>query len=387
LCKPCYQDMKMKFKDQETAQVREPMCSGISIAEYCFSEPQAGKSYCDSKIAHMRMKMKSYAASGHDILTASDMKHALDAGSGVRGCQVANVAIDTTKQLFSTHKMKNVNNYSSITYQEDGMIVRKAYNIGRGLLMSNLDIRKFTSSKHEEHTSGCLILEPFITPAMQKGEIRTKSKENSDGLEISGNNAERETAEDAAVALFYCPEVGCTKKYSTYRGLETHLLCGKHQMKLDKKSTFDQIKLQWAQLCSEVVITCKNVLSSKESVEKELKAEPMGWGLRKPRKISRFPEKVKDYLMKKYENGKKGRKAVPSEVAEEMRVVTDEDGSKLFSVSEWLSTAQITSFFSRMASKGYDNKPVTEDFDDKDLLAALEAIEEDALIENINLAS
>lgn len=29
------------------------------------------------------MKMKSYAASGHNILTAADMKHALDAGSGI----------------------------------------------------------------------------------------------------------------------------------------------------------------------------------------------------------------------------------------------------------------------------------------------------------------
>lgn len=31
----------------------------------------------------MRMKMKSYAAGGHNILTAADMKHALDAGSGI----------------------------------------------------------------------------------------------------------------------------------------------------------------------------------------------------------------------------------------------------------------------------------------------------------------
>lgn len=29
--------------------------------------------------------MKSYAASGHNILTAADIKHALDAGSGILG--------------------------------------------------------------------------------------------------------------------------------------------------------------------------------------------------------------------------------------------------------------------------------------------------------------
>lgn len=67
-----------------------------------------------------------------------------------------------------------------------------------------------------------------------------------------------------------------------------------------------------------------------------------------------------------------------------MRVITSEDGSKVFSVDEWLSTAQITSFFSRMASKGFDKASLKEEFDDSDLFAALAAIEEDALIENIN---
>lgn len=65
--------------------------------------------------------------------------------------------------------MKNVNNYSSITYQKDGMIVRKAYSIGRGLFVSNFEISKFTNSKHQEHTSGSLTLKDFVTPAMQKG--------------------------------------------------------------------------------------------------------------------------------------------------------------------------------------------------------------------------
>lgn len=75
---------KFHVKDSGTFNLYSYICVlGISITEYCYSEPQAGKSYCDSKIAHMRMKMKSYAAGGHNILTAADMKHALDAGSGI----------------------------------------------------------------------------------------------------------------------------------------------------------------------------------------------------------------------------------------------------------------------------------------------------------------
>lgn len=90
------------------------------------------------------------------------------------------------------------------------------------------------------------------------------------------------------------------------------------------------------------------------------------------------------FLTKKYEGGEKGRKANPSEVAEEMKFITKENGSKVFSVDERLSTAQITPLFSRMASGGFGKASLKEKFDDSDLLAALAAIEEDALIENIN---
>ncbi|VDI23569.1 Hypothetical predicted protein [Mytilus galloprovincialis] len=57
--------------------------TGITIKRYDYSEAQAGKSYCDLKIAHMRGKMRVYAASGYNITTTADMKKALDSGTGV----------------------------------------------------------------------------------------------------------------------------------------------------------------------------------------------------------------------------------------------------------------------------------------------------------------
>ena len=51
---------------------------GIHIRNYCYSEAQSGKSYCDAKIAHMRTKMKTYVASGKDILSAEDMEAGID---------------------------------------------------------------------------------------------------------------------------------------------------------------------------------------------------------------------------------------------------------------------------------------------------------------------
>ena len=56
---------------------------GIEIFEFCYSEAQAGKSYCDAKIAHMRQKIKTYVATGHNVCTAAEMKEALDSGHGM----------------------------------------------------------------------------------------------------------------------------------------------------------------------------------------------------------------------------------------------------------------------------------------------------------------
>ncbi|VDI30559.1 Hypothetical predicted protein [Mytilus galloprovincialis] len=61
--------------------------NGNNIREYSYSEHQTGKSCCESKIAHMRTKMKTFVASGKDMITAKDMKVTIDDGSSVVDCQ------------------------------------------------------------------------------------------------------------------------------------------------------------------------------------------------------------------------------------------------------------------------------------------------------------
>uniref|UniRef100_K1R449 Uncharacterized protein n=1 Tax=Magallana gigas TaxID=29159 RepID=K1R449_MAGGI len=55
--------------------------TGISIVRYDFSELQAGKSYCDAKIAHMRSKLRMFVSSGENVTTPFDMKEAIMDGS------------------------------------------------------------------------------------------------------------------------------------------------------------------------------------------------------------------------------------------------------------------------------------------------------------------
>ncbi|CAG2213538.1 unnamed protein product [Mytilus edulis] len=100
--------------------------TGIQIKQYSYSEAQAGKSYCDSKIAHMRTKMRSFVATGNNILNADDMKTAIDYGKGVAGCQVAHVIVETSKHVLKTHNLKNITHYNDVQYTESGVVFRKA---------------------------------------------------------------------------------------------------------------------------------------------------------------------------------------------------------------------------------------------------------------------
>ncbi|KAK3106659.1 hypothetical protein FSP39_024669, partial [Pinctada imbricata] len=174
--------------------------TGINICHYSYSEAQAGKSYCDSRIAHMRTKMRSYVANGHDILSADDMKTAMD-------------------QI----------------------------------------------------------------PPMKEERQQLK---------------------------FECPEIGCTKVFASHKTLDRHLILGKHNIKVYRESTYDLIRKQWAKLCNNVVVIVgkRKEIGSENSVS--IQGIERGYGLKKAKKVNRFPTSVKVYLEQKFEEGEKVGKSV-----------------------------------------------------------------------------
>ena len=78
---------------------------------------------------------------------------------------------------------------------------------------------------------------------------------------------------------------------------------------------------------------------------------PEGWAGResaKPR--HRFNSKQKRYLEGKFKHGETtGVTTNPDDVSKEMRCLRDENGKRIFTVEEFLSSQQIFLFFSRMA--------------------------------------
>lgn len=81
-------------------------------------------------------------------------------------------------------------------------------------------------------------------------------------------------------------------------------------------------------------------------------AVKQGWALRENKKSTRFNDTQKDYLLQKFNIGQStGRKAQAETVAKDMRRAKGTDGKRLFSVAEFLTPQQISSYFSRLASK------------------------------------
>ena len=76
-----------------------------------------------------------------------------------------------------------------------------------------------------------------------------------------------------------------------------------------------------------------------------------GWALKVPKRATRFPDNVRNYLQEKFDLGNAtGHKADPVQVCIDMRCARDELGRRLFAASECLQTQQIRSFFSRLAA-------------------------------------
>ena len=120
---------------------------GVTIRRYDFRDPQSGKDICDRRIATMKSQMRRYLNEGNDINTASDMKRALDAYGGVKGCRVAVVSVDTSRQEIEHHKWTGIQSYNNFEFLRVGVRVWKAYGIGKGKLIRNQELKQMAKAQ------------------------------------------------------------------------------------------------------------------------------------------------------------------------------------------------------------------------------------------------
>ncbi|XP_076088156.1 uncharacterized protein LOC143058541 isoform X1 [Mytilus galloprovincialis] len=364
----------------------------IFIQRYDYSEAQSGKSYCDSKIAHMRRKMRMYVASGGNIQNPVDMRDAILSGKGVVGCRVAVAEINTEKQQIFSHKWKGVQNITNLGFMAEKVIIWKAYGIGNGNSIPMSEVKKMSCDQEET----ALIITHDFNDIIQTGSVTLPKKranpvQSEDNVELEQEATRTEDLENlsnSSSSVFNCSEIGCTKQYQFFSKLQNHIEFGRHVYKLERKSTYDDIKLKWADVCKDVDIRLRNLEKVQESLN-EINEHQVdcGWALRKGKKVIRHSKAVKDYLLHLFTIGQTtGKKISPSEAALLIRNSRDEEGRKMFQPEEYLLTSQVASYFSRLALLSRQNqlsRREQDNLNDEDLAAVLSSIEENEVRQNI----
>ena len=303
--------------------------TGVRPIRYDFSDPQAGKDICDRKAASMKAHIRRWVNEKHDVVTAEDMKTALECHGGVKGCKAAVVAVDTTKETNSQNKIPNISLLNNFKYEENGIRAWKAYSIGPGRFIPFDDLRVAAQGATQLST-----IKSF-GQVSEKGEVGEHVRQKSE--------------------IYSCQETGCILTFKTQAEADEHMDTGRHKIEVECESTYDRIRRRWAGVVTGVTFAASVPSTSAPDVEGSSSnlgstaPRQQGWALKTTKTPSRMTEKVKQFLESKFIEGvRTGSKTDPVNLAKEMKTARTADGQLVYSPQEWRTAKQITSLFSRL---------------------------------------
>ena len=311
----------------------------MTVVSYDYSEPQYNgkfKDICDRIICPMKGALKKYFNEGNDILTAEDMRNAL-LQKHLKGATTTACMVDDLNTTLDLKKIKLFTRYHNISFENSGILVRRAYNIGPGKHIPHQTI----CTKHQKDT-GLIIKEQSFFEIKNPRQLKPTDGQSSN------------TAPDIVDGcLFECPESGCRRSFPSVSDLELHLDLGKHEKLLLQENFYDRLRRDWAARYNSVIEPLAGTqMTTCRSQRDNMDGMNMGWALHKPRTGTvRFPTAIKQYLTQKFDLGETtGHKADPGEVVIEIRNARSENNEKMFSRDDWLTKTQIRNFFSRLAA-------------------------------------
>ena len=167
---------------------------------------------------------------------------------------------------------------------------------------------------------------------------------------------------DLSTGVYSCPQDGCVRVFQRVSVLEKHLSVEKCSRSAAKYSLIDFAKMGYKTHLEEGVGILPSLKAPGAHQEGHFVPNE-GWALRAAKKAYRFSEKQKSltYLLAKFSIGQTtGRKLDAEVVAREMRRARGVDGVRLFQSSEFLTSLQVASFFSRQSATLQQKDPPDE---------------------------
>ena len=336
---------------------------GVSVKRLDFSDPQGGKGPCDRKAASLKSHMRVHLNQGSNIETSEEMVDAIQSSGGVPGVDVTLCSSLQNQKPSLNVKIPGVSLISDIEYNDESLTVWKVYGIGPGkcIRLSELntpqvvqvsDLVKCDGDKAER------------MPNVQFIKVKSRPQPRAaDTSQRCSDTEEEPVGDTSTVPLFSCSEEGCVKTYQRFSSLQHHLDLGKHERALENETLLDRAVLGYADRLQEQFCGIPQIQVRKRLNLTTQPCLPMGWALKSSHvRRARFTEKQKDYLTSKFRIGETtGQKADALSVAKSMMTARDSNGNRLFTSSEFLTGQQVSSFFSRLASKcTLENDEMTE---------------------------
>ena len=188
--------------------------AGISVRRYDFSDPQSGKDVCDRKIAPRWVNEK------HDVVTALDMKEALESYGGVRGCRIAVAEVDVAKAAKPV-EWKGISALVNFEFLVSGIRAWKAYGVGEGQMFPYDEVGQILQGP-----TGLHIIMPLtsLTPLSKLLKVKAKHTNLQD--------------------LFMCEEEGCVATFLTQGDLQDHMDTGRHVRVTERETVYDLARKQ-----------------------------------------------------------------------------------------------------------------------------------------------
>ena len=307
----------------------------ITVLRYDFSEPQSGKDICDRKTAPMKAHIRRWVNEKHDVITAEDMKTALESHGGVKGTRTAVVEVDTSREI-TANKIPGISLLNNFSFEEDGLRVWRAFNIGPGKLLSYNELDIVLRAE-----TGLKVLKEFGPRICNLGEVSHEPIPRGE--------------------IFSCNESTCMLTFKTRKEAEEHMDAGKHLRESDCGSVSDMAKKKWASQVTEVHVAsgeAQRIPFEQSGPLSTTECRSEGWALKTTKRSPRVGENVKAFLIQKFNQGAAGRqKADPVQVAREMKCARDSSGTLKFKPEEWRTAQQISGFFSRMSAIQRQKQP------------------------------
>ena len=199
----------------------------------------------------------------------------------------------------------------------------------------------------------------------RKATKTTTTSATASAEEVPADNPEES---NKAEGVYACPQDGCVRIFQRVSALEKHLSLEKCTQSLERHTLIDLAKMGYKAALEEGVGALPTLKTSTLSQDYPAAVAKEGWALRAAKKAYRFSDKQKSYLLAKFRIGQTtGRKLDAEVVSREMRRARGADCLRLFESSEFLTTSQIASYFSRLNAAARQ-----QDMDELDVQASQE---------------